>query len=71
MVFDETCVQLTSTDTDIAHKLRREKRYAITIKALKGYSTRLARQGVTWEIATLDRVTSKPPASGMHVDQLC
>lgn len=40
---------------------------------MKGHSTRLARQGITWEIATLERVTSKPPAPGItstHCAQL-
>lgn len=31
---------------------------------MKGTSTRLAKQGLTWEVATLDRVTATPPTPG-------
>ena len=44
---------------------RREERY-VAIKALKGYSTDLIRKGITWELETLERVTSVPPPSGIE-----
>jgi serine/threonine protein kinase len=47
-----------------ANDLHRDKIY-VAIKALKGNSTRLAKQGITWEIASLNRLTSKPPTSGV------